>query len=57
MFRLLLSHLQALYDTDPKQSRLVYRGILNAYIYLVYGVEVCMTIISVVDSISCIYRR
>jgi len=57
MFQLLLSHLQALYYTDPKQGRLVHRGIPNGYIYLDNSVEVCMTIISVVDSISCIYCK
>jgi len=45
MFRLFLSHLQALEDTDRKQGRLVHCGIPNPYIYLVYSVKVCMTLI------------
>ena len=40
-----------------RNTGLVHCGIPNASIYLVYSVEVCMTIISVVDSISCIYYR
>ena len=42
MFRLLLSHLQALKDTDPKQGHILHCGISDAYIYLVYSVGVCM---------------
>jgi hypothetical protein len=41
MFRLLLSHLQALQDTDPiDKVFLMHCGIPNAYKYLFWQVEV-----------------
>ena len=40
-----------------KQGCLVHCGIPNAYMYLVFIVEMYLTVVSVVNNISCIHCR